>query len=208
MNRFLKSCAAACAALLVTMSACSDGGDPNYRPVDNPDGSIAIQNIMTRTSVREYTGQAVSDDTLKIILQAAMAAPSAVDKRPWEFIVLKDQAKRDLIGQAIAGVGDKTKTAGAVVLVCGNTERFIERAPEYWVQDCSAATENLLLAVNAMGLGAVWCGVYPVEDNVRNVRSILALPENLIPLNVITIGYPKAVENPKDKWNPGQIITI
>lgn len=195
-------------AITLSLTACGDK-DTNYKPADeNVDGAIAIQNIMTRTSVRQYTGQQLSDDTVKVLLQAAMAAPSAVDKRPWEFVVLKNQEKRDLIGDAVKGVGDKTKTAGAVILVCGNSERFIEQAPEYWVQDCSAATENLLLAVNAMGLGAVWCGVYPVQEQVAQVREILGLPENIIPLNVITIGYPTALQNPKDKWNPDNIITI
>lgn len=177
-------------------------------PVQKAESMIAIENIMSRSSVRQYTGQVVPDDTLEIILKAAMAAPSAVDRRPWEFVVLKDQEKRDKIGEAIPGVGDKVKTAGAVVLVCGNSERFIEKAPEYWVQDCSAATENLLLAVNALNLGAVWCGVYPVEENVLNVREILDLPANIIPLNVVVIGYPTTPQEPKDKWDAEKVITI
>lgn len=183
-------------------------GDANYKPADTTGGATAIENIMTRVSVRQYTGQPVSEDTLQIILKAAMAAPSAVNKQPWHFVVVNDKAKRDKLGEILQGVGDKTKTAGAVVLVCGDKTRFIEDAPEYWVQDCSAATENLLLAVNALKLGAVWCGVYPVQDRVKQVKEMLGLPENIIPLNVVTIGYPTAIENPKDKWDPAKITTI
>lgn len=194
----------ACSLFIVS---CTNKGN-DYTKNENSDNMIAIENIMTRTSVRQYTGQQVPDDTVTILLKAAMAAPSAINKQPWEFVVLKDQTKRDLVGQAIQGVGDKTKTAGAVILVCGDKDRFIEQAPEYWVQDCSAATENLLLAVNALNLGAVWCGVYPMMDRVEEVKKILGLPDNLIPLNVITIGYPTAVNNPKDKWDTSKIITI
>ncbi|MCH5219117.1 MAG: nitroreductase family protein [Muribaculaceae bacterium] len=191
------------------ISTTSCGGDEsNYGAADTTGTSVAIENIMTRTSVRQYTGQVIPDDTLDIILKAAMAAPSAINKQPWEFVIVKDQTKRDRIGEAIVGVGDKVKTAGAVVLVCGNSERFIEQAPEYWVQDCSAATENLLLAVNALKLGAVWCGVYPMTERVNEVRQILGLPENIIPLNVVTIGYPTAIETPKDKWDTAKIIVI
>ena len=192
------------------MNSCSeDVNSGNYKPVpDSEESGVAIQNIMTRTSVRQYTGRQIPQDTVRILLQAAMAAPSAVDKRPWEFVVLNNQEKRDLIGKAVPGVGDKTKTAGAVILICGNSERFIEQAPEYWVQDCSAATENLLLAANALGLGAVWCGVYPIQDRVADVKRILGLPDNLVPLNVITVGYPTAIQTPKDKWDESRIITI
>lgn len=200
-------CILALTTAMISTTSCG-GDESNYGAADTTDTSVAIENIMTRTSVRQYTGQVIPDDTLDIILKAAMAAPSAINKQPWEFVIVKDQTKRDRIGEAIVGVGDKVKTAGAVVLVCGNSERFIEQAPEYWVQDCSAATENLLLAVNALKLGAVWCGVYPMTERVNEVRQILGLPENIIPLNVVTIGYPTAIETPKDKWDTAKIIVI
>lgn len=195
------------AVALTAMISCSNK-DNNYGPAESTGSPEAIQNIMTRTSVRQYTGKAIPDDTVTIMLKAAMAAPSAINKQPWKFVVVKDQELRDKIGAAVQGVGDKTKTAGSVILVCGDKTKFIEQAPEYWVQDCSAATENLLLAANALGLGAVWCGVYPVMDRVKDVTEILGLPSNLVPLNIVTIGYPTAIQNPKDKWNPENIITI
>ena len=205
-RNFITACTCLMLAIFV-FTACGSK-DSEYGPEGKANGTAVIENIMTRASVRQYTGKAVPEDTVKIMLKAAMAAPSAVDKRPWTFVVLKEQAKRDKIGAAISGVGDKTKTAGAVILVCGNKERFLETQPEYWVQDCSAATENLLLAAHALKLGAVWCGVYPDEGRVKDVQDILGLPENIIPLNVVTIGYPTALQNPKDKWDESNIITI
>ena len=193
--------------LISIMQSCSNS-PKDYQPQENSEGMVAIENIMTRVSVRQYTGQAVPDDTIGIMLKAAMAAPSAKNEQPWEFVVLKDQAKRDEVAEKLQNIGDKAKTAGAVILICGNTERFIEGAPEYWVQDCSAATENLLLAAHALGLGAVWCGIYPVEERVSEIRRILSLPSHLVPLNVITIGYPTVIEQPKDKWDASKIITI
>lgn len=191
----------------LVMASCS-GDKTEYAPQENAEGMVAIENIMTRVSVRQYTGQQVPDDTLSIILKAGMAAPSAVNMQPWELVVVKTQSLRDAIGDKLPNVGDKTKTAGAVIVVCGNKERFIEKAPEYWVQDCSAVTENILLAAHALKLGAVWCGVYPVQERVNDLCAILGLPEHLIPLDVITIGYPTVIEQPKDKWDTTKILTL
>lgn len=182
--------------------------EKEFAPQENCKGMEAINNIMTRVSVRQYTGKAIPDDTVAVMLKAAMAAPSAMNKQPWEIVVLKDEAKKTAIAETLTNVGDKAKTAGAVILICGNKTRFIPEAPEYWVQDCSAATENLLLAAHALGLGAVWCGVYPVEARVEQVRKILNLPDDLIPLNIITIGYPTAIDTPKDKWDASKILVI
>lgn len=201
-------CAATVSACTLTAATSCGAGDAGYTAADTTSAPAAINNIMTRSSVRQYTGQAIPQDTVDILLKAAMAAPTAINSQPWHFIVLKNQELRDKVGEALQGVGDKTKTAGAVILVCGDKTKFIEKAPEYWVQDCSAATENLLLAAHALGLGAVWCGVYPIETQVKDISTILSLPENLIPLNVITIGYPTALQNPKDKWDPEKVTVI
>ena len=189
------------------MSSCNKNKS-EFLPQDDAKGMIAIDNIMTRVSVRQYTGKEVPEDTLATLLKAAMAAPSAKNLQPWEIVVVKDVNKRAALAECLPNVGDKAKTAGAVVLICGNKNRFIEEAPEYWVQDCSAATENLLLAAHALGLGAVWCGVYPVEERVIQTSRTLGLPEHLIPLNVVTIGCPTALETAKDKWDASKIIVI
>lgn len=193
----------------VILSAVSCSSENNYAPAENKDNNAALENIYTRTSVREYTGRQIPEDTITILLKAGMSAPTAMNKQPWKFIVVNNQNVRNKLGEAIPGVGDKVRTAGAVILVCGDKSKFIEEAPEYWVQDCSAATENILLAANACNLGAVWCGVYPVQERVNQVQSILNLNgTDLVPLNIITIGYPTALHTPKDKWDAQNVVVV
>lgn len=160
-----------------------------------------IENIMTRKSVRQFTSQPVSKDTLEIILKAGMAAPSAMNKQPWAFVVLDERAALDSLN-AVHPYAN-LKTATAAIIVCGDMEKTIEGpAREYWVQDCSAVSENILLAAHGLGLGAVWCGVYPMEERIKDVSEVLSLPANIIPLNIITMGYPAVNPDVKDKWNP------
>lgn len=155
----------------------------------------AIENIMTRTSVRQYQERPVSGDTVEILLRAGMAAPTAVNKQPWHFVVVTNP-------ETLEALGGRSKDAPLAIAVCGDMTKALEaEAREYWVQDCSAASENILLAANALGLGAVWQGVYPIPQRVEKVKKLLSLPEKLIPLNVIAIGYPAEHPTPKDKWN-------
>ena len=163
-----------------------------------------IENIMTRTSIRQFTSQPVSKDTLDIIVKAGMAAPSAMNKQPWAFVVVTEREMLDSLNAKHPYAN--LKTATAAIIVCGNMEKTIEGAGrEYWVQDCSAATENILLAAHGLGLGAVWCGVYPVEERIADVSGVLGLPETIIPLNIVTMGYPAENPEPKDKFNADNI---
>lgn len=163
-----------------------------------------IENIMTRTSIRQFTDQPVAKDTLDLIVKAGMAAPSAMNKQPWAFVVITEKEMLDSLNAKHPYAN--LKTATAAIVVCGNMDKTIEGAGrEYWVQDCSAATENILLAAHACGLGAVWCGVYPVEERVKDVSEVLALPENIVPLNIVTMGYPAENPQPKDKYNASNI---
>lgn len=165
---------------------------------------VVMDNILTRCSIRAFTDRQIPKDTLDNIVRAGMAAPSAMDKRPWEFVVVTERAVLDSLNNHHPYAN--LKTATAAIIVCGNMERSIEGdGKEYWVQDCSAATENILLAAHAYGLGAVWCGVYPVPERVKDVSSVLGLPPTIIPLNVITMGYPDQEPQVKDKWNPDNI---
>lgn len=163
--------------------------------------SDLLECIMTRTSVRSYTDQTVKRPEIETLLKAGMAAPSAKNLQPWEFVVITKPA---LLKQIAEECPNASMAAGSrlAIAVCGNTNRFIEKAPGYWVQDCSAATENILLAAHAMGLGAVWTGVHPVEERVKAVSRILNLPDTIVPLDVIVIGHPASKTQPKDKWNP------
>ena len=169
-------------------------------------GPDVLSTIATRTSIRKFdASRPVEDEKIEKMLRAAMSAPSAMDRRPWEFIVVKDPAKLAALAARLPSsrVGNGAKLA---IVVCGSLDNGIPgRGKEYWIHDCSAVTMNLLLAAHAQGLGAVWTGVFPGEDRVAAVREILSIPDGYMPLNVIPVGYP--AENPpaKDKWNPAKI---
>ncbi len=170
---------------------------------DNTAG-IVLDNIMTRTSVRQFTDRQIAPDTLENIVRAGMAAPSAMNLQPWAFVVVTERATLDSL-EAVHHHSN-LKTATAAIIVCGDMEKAgKDFAREYWVQDCSAATENILLAAHAYGLGAVWCGVYPNPNVQPEVARVLELPETIIPLNIVTMGYPASTSEPKDKWDADKV---
>ncbi len=165
----------------------------------------ALTVIHSRKSVREYTGEPVTKDQLIVLLKAGMAAPTALDKRPWVFVVITD---KDMLSKLAEGLpySRMIVQAGSAIVVCGDLNKIMEgEAKEFWVQDCSAASENILLAAEAIGLGAVWTGAYPITKNVEFVQKTLSIPENVIPLNVIAVGNPVGVEKPKDKFDTANI---
>lgn len=170
-----------------------------------PDATQAvIENIMTRTSIRQFTDQPIAKDTLDLVVKAGMAAPSAVNAQPWAFVIVTEREILDSLN--VIKPYFNLKTATAAIVVCGDMKKAMEGiGQEYWIQDCSAASENILLAAHAYGLGAVWCGVYPNPDIVDAVKSTLDLPENIIPLNIITMGYPAETPEPKDKFKTDNI---
>ncbi len=154
-----------------------------------------MKEILERRSIRKYTSEEVSEEQVKELLHAAMAAPSAGNARPWEFIVLRNRDTFEKIME-VHPYSKMLKEAQVAIVVCGNTER--EYYDGYWVQDCAAATENILLMAKHLGLGSVWLGVYPREERVSELREILSIPEKVIPLSLISIGYPaeeKAIED-------------
>lgn len=165
----------------------------------------AVETILTRASVRAYAEKDVEKAKETLLLKAAMSAPTAVNKQPWAFVVVRDADVRARIAAKLRSAGMVAKAPLAVV-VCGDmNKRLPGEGADYWVQDVSAATENLLLAAHALGLGAVWCGVHPISQRVADVSEILGLPENIVPLCVVAVGYPKAPQPPKDKWNEALI---
>lgn len=167
--------------------------------------TVVLENIATRVSVRSYLDKPVDDATIEKLLRAGMAAPSAVNKQPWHFVVVTDKQQLSALAEANPNAGMAAHAPLAIV-VCGNMDRALEGiAREYWVQDCSAVTQNILLAANAMGLGSVWTGTYPIKERCDAVAKILHLPENILPLNTIVIGYPERDNAPKDKWDPSKV---
>ena len=175
------------------------------RPNRNRGGRAIIENIMTRTSIRAYTSQTIPADTIEILLKAGMAAPTAVNAQPWHFVVVNSKEKLAELSGANPRAG-MLKQAPLAIVVCGNMDKAMQgKAREYWIQDCSAATENILLAAHALGLGAVWTGAYPMEDRIEPLKKTLKLPESIIPLCVIVIGHPDEQPQPKDKWKPENV---
>lgn len=167
--------------------------------------SSTIEDIMTRTSVRAYSDREVKSEQIDTLLHAAMAAPTAGNKQPWRFVVIDDRAILDSIGENFNTM-TMAKQASVAVVMCGDvTATFDGEGQGYWIQDVSAASENLLLAAHAMGLGAVWCGIYPIMERVEQFSEMLHLPENIIPMGCICVGYPAGETTPKDKWKPEYI---
>jgi len=169
------------------------------------DAQAAINNIMTRTSIRQYTNEPVSKADIETMLRAGMAAPTAVNRQPWHFVVINSKEKlAELAGDNPRG--GMLKKAPLAIVVCGNMDKALSgQGRGFWVQDCSAATENILLAANAIGLGAVWTGLYPDENRAGAVAKVLKLPETYIPLCTIVIGHPAELPTPKDKWKPENV---
>jgi len=161
-----------------------------------------METILSRKSIRQYTTKPVSREVINEILHAAMSAPSAGNERPWHFIVLTDRALLDEIPK-FHPYSAMLKQAQVAILVCGDTA--LEKHKGYWALDCAAATENMLLAVHARGLGAVWCGVYPTEDRVLNLRKLLKLPDQIVPFSLIPIGFPAEEKEAGDRFDGSRV---
>ena len=165
----------------------------------------AIKTILTRVSVREFTGEKISDAQIDTLLRAAMSAPSAINKQPWAFIVVDDDELIAKLGEALPYSRCSNHPAVAII-PCGDLSKAIPcEMGAFWVNDVSAATENLLLAAHSMGLGAVWTGLHPDMNRAALVQQMLGLPEHIIPLCVVPVGHPAEQPDVKDKFRPENI---
>ena len=158
--------------------------------------------ILSRRSIRRYTEEPVSRDLIEELLKAAMNAPSAGDEQPWHFIVIDRRPILDKLAD-IHPHEKMLKQAPAAIIVCG--DESMEKFKDFWVQDCSAASENMLLAAHALGLGAVWLGIYPAEKIVLEIRELLNIPSNIIPFSIISIGYPAEEKESKERFDASRI---
>lgn len=152
----------------------------------------ALENIMTRRSVRYYTDQPISDEALETILKAGMAGPSCTNARDWSFIVTRDPEILNKIANANGRTADPLRQAKLGILVLGDLERAFRPAPDYWIIDGSIAAQNMILAAHALGIGSVWLGTYPQMERVDAQRKLLDLPDTVVPHSVIAFGYPDA----------------
>lgn len=164
----------------------------------------ALTIIQERASVRAYMPQPVTEGHIEILLRAAMAAPSSKNKQPWRFMVVRQALARNELALALPYAG-MLADAPLAIVVCGDTGVHTGESANSWVMDCAAATENLLLAAQALELGAVWTGVYPYADRMQCVKRLLRLPEQVEPLNIVAVGHPARPSRPKDKWDPAKV---
>lgn len=159
--------------------------------------------IMNRRSIRKYTEQTVSDEQVKMLLEAAMCAPSAGNEQPWHFVVIKDRQLLDRVPEYHPH-SSMIKQASVAILICGDT-RLSKYDVDYWVQDCAAATENLLIAAQDLGLGAVWLGVYPRQERVQGLRGLFNIPEEVFPFALVPVGYPAEQKGPENRYREDRV---
>lgn len=160
--------------------------------------------IHARRSVRHFTGQSVKNEDLLALVKAGMAAPSAKNEQPWAFVIVTQRTTLDTLAQRLP-YAKMLMQAQAAIVVCGDMSKAQNPASALWVLDCSAAAQNILLAAQAMGLGAVWTAAYPYADRMAAVVSALGIPEHAAPLCVIPIGYPDGSDKPKNKWREDNV---
>ncbi|HML24765.1 MAG TPA: nitroreductase family protein [Aggregatilinea sp.] len=160
--------------------------------------------LFKRRSIRRFTAEPVADETLVQLLHAAMAAPTACNTQPWEFVVVTDPEGMAALRRSLHFA---PYNAPAAIVVCGNPSisNHERMARDYWVQDCSAATENLLIAAAGLDLGAVWIGVYPSQRVIGVVRDLVALPETVTPLCVVYVGHPAEDKPPRTQYDAHRV---
>jgi nitroreductase len=158
--------------------------------------------IFKRRSIRHYTEQEVTKETLTLLLQAAMAAPSAANGKPWEFVVVNDKRMMAELRSSMPG----NYNATAAIAVCANMAIAGSPASErYWQQDCAIAADHILLAATGLGLGSVWLGVYPTQARLETVRGVLCIPESVTPLCLIYLGYPAEIKEPRTQYEERRV---
>ena len=198
------------AAAAMLFSACCT------KQCDTPSVSgVVMENILDRKSVRSYNGDTIPAAVMEDLLRAAMSAPTGMDIRPWSFVVLTDKSQYETIFEGNGNM-KKFMESGAIIVVCADTTvtrptredpdgPAVTRPNPMWRDDVAAATENLLLAVEAYGLGACWTACYPFPNTMAPVKTALGLPETVVPYAVVPIGYHDGTTQPKDKWDTSRI---
>jgi nitroreductase len=184
--------------LFVSVAAFSCGNSPRNADVSTND---ALSVIFNRKSVRAFTSQPVTPEEIQTLLKAGFSAPTGRNIQPWEFIVFNRRSAIDsLATEGLPGSKNILEQAALAIVICGDTA-----ASNLWSLDCSAATENILLAAEALGLGAVWLAVYPVQDRIEPVVKVCGTPPHVLPLAVVAVGHPKGEHLPKDKYKTEKI---
>ncbi|MBR4505304.1 MAG: nitroreductase family protein [Bacteroidales bacterium] len=200
------------AAAAMLMAAC---GNKQESAAEVNTADVVMQNILNRKSVRSYNGEAIPDSVMENLLRAAMAAPSGRDLRPWQIVVMTDKSQYETVFEGNFNM-QKFMESGAVIILCADTVftaptredpdgPAVTQVNHLWRDDMGAVTENLLLAVEAYGLGACWTACYPYPDRMDPIKKALQLPATVVPYAVVPIGYPNGDTKPKDKWDPARV---
>ncbi|PKL15820.1 MAG: nitroreductase family protein [Spirochaetae bacterium HGW-Spirochaetae-5] len=161
-----------------------------------------MKNIFTRRSIRKYMDKDVDEAILKEIIKAGMNAPSAGNAQPWHFIIIHDQEKLVKINE-VHPYSKMLLHAKSAILICGDPS--LEKHEGFWVQDCAAAVQNMLLMIDYKGLGSVWLGIYPLKDRIDGVTKIFNLPEGIVPFAVLPVGYPDETKTENNKFDESKI---
>ena len=158
--------------------------------------------ILTRRSIRKYNKKTIPEELIQKILQAAFHAPSAGNQQPWHFVILDDRKILNVI-HTFHPSAKMLKDADKAILVCGDLD--LEKFKGFWMIDCAAATENILLAAHSLGIGACWLGLYPREGRVAGMRKLLKLPSSIIPFAIVSLGFPAEIKSVEDRYTPLRI---
>ena len=160
--------------------------------------------IFSRRSIRSYEAKEIPEGILKNILKAAMSAPSACAKDPWDFLVIKD---KKMLADIAAGLpnGKMLVSAALGIVVCGDIQKAHANELSYMLQDCSAAIENILVSAGMLGIGTCWLGVHPREERIVHIRKLLSIPDNIIPLAVISMGYPAEKKEARTRYSDAAV---
>ena len=161
-----------------------------------------IECILTRRSIRKYTDRPVPDEMVKLLLQAAMAAPSSANEQPWQFVVIRDRQMLNLVS-TVHTFSYMLSQAALAILVCEDPTFEVNNGRGQL--DCSAATMNILLSAHTLGLGAVWVGIYPVEERINKIRDLLSIPSHVIPISLISLGYPDEKLSREDRFKQERV---
>jgi nitroreductase len=161
-----------------------------------------IDAIFNRRSIRKYTNETISVDKINLLLESGFCAPSAGNQQPWHFVIIDDRVILSEI-QKFHPHASMLEEANKAILVCGDLS--IEKHKGYWILDCSASTENILIAAHDQGLGACWLGIYPKKDRIENMKKLLNLPKQIIPLSLISLGYPAEKKTKLNKINKTRV---
>lgn len=164
--------------------------------------NMAIDAILTRRSIRKFTEEPLEKSAIELLLKAAMSAPSAHNQQPWEFIIIDDRQTLNAV-PSFHPYSKMLLMAPAAILVCGRTSDLA--ASVFWPQDCAAATQNILIAANALGIGSVWLGVYPHDELIEKTRELFNIPENISPFSFVALGRPAEEKRPSDRFATDRI---